>query len=354
MDELELRDTDVIDESEEEEIVFKYSITSYGADYPVDSLVKRIDNHTIEIPGFQRNYVWTLTQASRFIESLLLGLPVPGIFLSKETGSSKLKVIDGQQRLKTLQFFYQGIFEGKEFLLKGVQNQFAGKKYNNLETEERERLGDSIIHATIVKQDEPTDDESSIYHVFERLNTGGTLLKPQEIRACIYEGPFNDLLSELNDNSEWRNIYGKVNNRKKDQEFILRFFSFYFFRQNYEKPLKGFMNTYMAKNRNLKLQGKNELVAVFEKTVRFLSETLGKKAFRPKTAINASIFDSVMVGVAERLKCGDIKDKDSFKKVYFSLLDNPDFQLYTSGGTSDPPVVEKRMELTIETFKNIS
>lgn len=91
-------ETEIIDESEEEVIDFTYSITSYGADYPVDSLIKRMTNNSIVIPGFQRKFVWSITQASRFMESLLLGLPVPGIFFSKETGSSKLMVIDGQQR----------------------------------------------------------------------------------------------------------------------------------------------------------------------------------------------------------------------------------------------------------------
>ena len=84
--------------------------SSYGADYPVDGLVKRINAEDIYIPEFQRGYVWSLNQASRFIESLLLGLPVPGIFVAKDEETKKLLVIDGQQRLKSLQFFYNGMF----------------------------------------------------------------------------------------------------------------------------------------------------------------------------------------------------------------------------------------------------
>jgi Protein of unknown function DUF262 len=98
------------DEDAEVATPFKYSITAYGADYPVDGLVKRVESGDIFIPSFQRGYVWSLTRASRFVESLLLGLPVPGIFLSKDEPSQKLLVIDGQQRLRTLQFFYQGLF----------------------------------------------------------------------------------------------------------------------------------------------------------------------------------------------------------------------------------------------------
>ena len=88
----------------------QYEISSYGADYDVEGLVKRLERDDLLIPPFQRNYVWKLKEASRFIESLLLGLPVPGVFLVREQDSNKLLVIDGQQRLKTLQFFYNGIF----------------------------------------------------------------------------------------------------------------------------------------------------------------------------------------------------------------------------------------------------
>jgi uncharacterized protein with ParB-like and HNH nuclease domain len=113
----------VIDESTEEIVPFQYSITSYGADYPVDSLVNRLEKDIIFIPPFQRSYVWSINQAPRFIESLLLGLPVPGIFLSKEKNTGKLLIIDGQQRLKTLQYFYTGVFHNrKEFALQHVQD----------------------------------------------------------------------------------------------------------------------------------------------------------------------------------------------------------------------------------------
>src|SRR5277367_2312529 len=208
-------DTTVQDDLGDEEVPFRYSITSYGADYPVDGLIKRIESDSIYIPPFQRRFVWDLKRGSRFVESLLLGLPVPGIFLSKEEKTQKLLVIDGQQRLRTLQYFYRGIFADskREFSLKGVQPQFEGLTYKSLPDEARRRLDDSILHATIVKQEEPSADESSIYHIFERLNTGGVVLRPQEIRACIYHGAFQEELKKLNDNASWRAIYGKISPR---------------------------------------------------------------------------------------------------------------------------------------------
>ena len=93
----------------EEYFPVEYSISSYGADYPVDGLVKRMAEDAIYIPSFQRGYVWNIYRASRFVESLLLGLPVPAIFLSREERSQRLLVIDGQQRLRTLEYFYAGV-----------------------------------------------------------------------------------------------------------------------------------------------------------------------------------------------------------------------------------------------------
>ena len=162
-------------------IPFRYSITSYGTDFPVDSIVDRIKREDIYIPDFQRYFVWSLPQSSRFIESLLLGLPVPGVFLSKDEESKRHLVIDGQQRLTTLEMFYNERFvpTDRTFALSKVQPDFEGKTYSTLPPEDRRTLDDAVLHATIVRQDNPTEDRSSIYHVFERLNTGGTSLTPR-------------------------------------------------------------------------------------------------------------------------------------------------------------------------------
>lgn len=349
----EMTEPEVIDAAEDEVIDFTYAITSYGADYPVDGLVKRLREDSILVPGFQRRYVWTISQASRFIESLLLGLPVPGIFLSRESESQKLLVVDGQQRLKTLQFFYDGLFEGKEFRLQAVQSLFEGKTYRNITDENRRRLDDSIIHATIIKQDEPSDDESSIYHIFERLNTGGTLLKPQEIRACIFHGEFNELLKELSKYEKWSIIFGKPGTRLKDQEFILRFFALLLYRDHYQKPLKEFLNVYMGKNKGLRLHNQEQLTKAFTKTVDFLAGTLAEKAFRPISAINASIYDSVMVATCERISVSPITDKNSFQTAYQSLIKDKDYLDATTRGTSDELTVKRRIEIANRYFSSL-
>jgi hypothetical protein len=154
------------DETEEEVVNYRYLITSYGADYPVDSIIKRLKDDVIFVPPFQRKFVWNVQQASRFVESLLLGLPVPGIFLSKEESTGRLLIIDGQQRLTSLFWFYNGFFRGKKFQLTGVQEDLMGKTYADLEMMDKTRLDDAIIHATIIKQNQPDDGDSSVYLIF--------------------------------------------------------------------------------------------------------------------------------------------------------------------------------------------
>lgn len=348
---------EIIEGLEEEEgvVPYEYSITSYGADFPVDGLVKRIRRGDIYIPKFQRAFVWKYAQASRFVESLLLGLPVPAVFLSREPDTKKHLVIDGHQRLRTLQYFYEGVFvpNEREFSLRGVPSRFEGETYKSLAEEDRRKLDDAIIHAIIVKQDEPSQDQSSIYHIFERLNTGGTALHPQEIRACIYHGEFNDLLAKLNKDPAWRQLYGPPSSRMRDQELILRFFALLFKEKPYEKPMTRFLNDYMAKNRHLRLQAGPKLQAVFTETVGAIGAHLGARAFKPKGALNAAVFDALMVGIGRRLAQGEIRDPEGLAASREELFSLPELAGAVERATSDEESVNRRLELATNAFARL-
>ncbi|MDZ7705481.1 MAG: DUF262 domain-containing protein [Trueperaceae bacterium] len=350
-----MADFEITQLHENETIPFQYSITSYGADYPVDSIVKRLRDKAILIPEFQRKYVWSIKDASRFIESLLLGLPVPGVFFSKESDTGKLLVIDGQQRLLSLLYFYDGIFGGKEFRLTGVDSEYKGKTYKTLAPEDRLRLDDSIIHATVVRQDEPSEDLSSIYHIFERLNAGGKLLQPQEIRAAIYHGQFSDLLSELNKDKNWREIFGKKPNpRLRDQELILRFLALYFDVDSYKAPMKSFLNAFMGKHRNLDSISKFEIKEIFISTVEVVNTCISpEKPFRPEGALNAAIFDAVMFGLAQRLKDGPVKDCEAMVQAYRDLLQDSKFVDATKKATANEVNLRERLRLATEAFQSV-
>ena len=349
------KDAEEWDKEEQEHIPYQYSMTSYGADYTVDGLVSKLIRQDILVPTFQRGFVWSYLQSSRFIESLLLGLPVPGIFLSKEFETQKLLVIDGQQRLKSLHFFYNGIFSptGKEFVLKGVQPEFEGRSIKTLDADDRRTLDDSVIHATIVKQDKPEEDNSSIYYVFERLNTGGTFLLPQEIRHCIFQGQFNDLLSELNSNKTWRAIFGKVNKRMRDQELLLRLFALYYKGKDYSSPMKLFLNRYMGYNRHLQHQSREDLIQIFSSTIETAYNCIGPNVFKLYGTMNAALFDAIGVGIACRLQKGPITDSKLLKEAYDTLLKKEDFRTSVTVATADEKNVFLRLDLAIKSFADL-
>lgn len=340
-------------DNENEELSYKYKITSYGADYDIHGLVRRMKSGDIYIPPFQRKSVWKPLQKSRFIESLLLGLPVPGIFLSRED-TEKLIVIDGQQRLRTLREFYgdsENNIQG--FELKDLESRFNGKSYKTLNSEDRRQLDNAIIHTTIIRQDEPDDGNSSIYLIFQRLNTGGTILHPQEIRGALYHGKFNELLETLNKNSTWRKLYGAPSPRKKDEELILRFFAFYFWSHKYEKPMVEFLNGYMNSNKDLAAQSKKQLTTLFNNTVDAVSASLGDKAFKPKKSLNVSAYDSIMVAVAKRLERGKIESPEKAKHAYKKLIENQKYMDAIRIGTSDEEAVKMRFSLALQAFEKV-
>jgi len=350
VDEALLEDEDSGEES------LRYEITSYGADYDVDGLVKRLNRGDIKIPSFQRGFVWPLKQASRFIESLLLGLPVPGIFLSKEAETNKLLVIDGQQRLTTLQAFYSGIFPStkREFSLIDVQAGFEGKTYKTLEDEHRRVLENSIIHATVVRQTDPADGGSGIYKIFERLNSSGMLLSPQEIRTAIYGGSLSDLLTELNKNADWRALFGPVNKRMRDQELILRFFALAQPAEPYSRPMKTFLNNFMNAKREMPVAECKALAEIFEKAAKAVLEYIGPKAFKPVSSFNAAVFDAIFIGIAKRLNSGPITDPSGVARAYKDVLGNTEFQQWTSRSTADDETVKKRLQLATDSFSKVS
>jgi uncharacterized protein with ParB-like and HNH nuclease domain len=346
---------------EDEEITpqVSYDVTSYGSDPEVEVLVSRLRRGDILIPPFQRDYVWRQPEASKFIESLLLGLPVPGVFFATEPESNKQLVIDGQQRLKTLLFFFDGYFnprpdEAKQrvFFLTKVQKPFEGKTYKTLEENDRIRLETSIIHATVVKQTAPPAEDTSLYHIFERLNSGGRRLTDQEMRLALYHGSLIEKLKELNGHANWRKIFGKIHTRLKDQELILRFFAMLYDRARYERPMGEFLNKYAGRNRNSGSKQLDCLSEIFRRTIDVFSSSLDVRPFRLTTTLNVAVFDSCMVGLASRLldEAKPPPEPAKVKDAYKALLKQEDYLEAVSRSTADDAFVRKRMEKAIVFF----
>jgi hypothetical protein len=356
-----------VDEVLEEEVlgddeiapVVSYEVSRYGADPEVEVLVNRLNRGDIYIPPFQRDYVWNQPEASRFIESLLLGLPVPGIFLAIDPASGKQIVIDGQQRLKTLQFFFEGVFNPKPddvsqrvFSLIKVQPHYEGRTFKTLDENDRMRLQTSIVHATVVKQLEPSEEDTSLYHIFERLNSSGRRLTDQEMRIALFHGKLIDKIKEINLHDTWRGAFGRIHSRLKDQELILRFFAFYESLDKYSRPMGEFLNRYASSHRYPTDERLEQLASIFSRTIDCFCESIGPKPFRLTTTLNAAIYDSCMVGLAHRLSDTNklSPDKPCIAEAYRNLLNSESYLEAVSRSTADEAFVRRRMDIALREF----
>lgn len=265
-------------ESDEVEVQ-EYDLVSSPNDWNFSTIVSFIGSGAMKVPSFQRNYIWDRKRASKLIESLLIGLPVPQVFLYEE-GRNSFLVIDGQQRLLTLYFFSKGRFpkpkirgdlrvrlqqgfidddflEDDEFFEpfklslpkspSGAQNRFHGLTYKGLR-EDKTSLDLRTIRNIVVKQTSP-EGNSAIFELFNRLNTGGVNLTPQEIRASLYHSNFFIEVIDLNSNPAWRHIVGteKPDPRMRDTEFLLRALALADSSDGFSGSMANFINNYCVK-----------------------------------------------------------------------------------------------------------
>jgi hypothetical protein len=202
------------------------------------------------------------------------------------------------------------------------------------------KLNDSVLRAFIIKQLTPGGN-TSVYHIFERLNTGGTQLVGQEIRNCVYHGEFNNLLCELNKYDNWRKIFGSTipHKRQKDVELILRFFSFYENGQNYERPIKDFMSNFMRAYQHIAQDKAKQYEKKFKDTCDNVVRMLGEKPFHIWSGLNVAVFDSTFTTLAKHGIKEDICDR------FNALKRDEGFVRGVRGATADDSIVEQRMTL---------
>jgi hypothetical protein len=286
----------------------------------------------------------------RFIESLLLGYPVPGIFLIKQA-DNRMLVLDGQQRLVTLRRFHEGLHGGKEFVLNNVGEEFYGLSYKTLEESLRFKLDDSFLQATIVVADGSSAVDDAIYQIFERLNSGGTQLTPHEIRVALYAGPLIEFLESLNTNEHWRELYGRKSARIRDQELIMRILALYLAAEHYTKPLKGFLNKFAGENRQT-TPAVNAAGQLFMSACRTLATEVGPDALRrpggntPNVAQSEAIIVGMMNAISSDRMTSDIKERVDQLKA------NPEFIAATTRFTADKDSTQTRMSLATTAFSD--
>ena len=337
-------------------------VTYSGQDFDVEGLVRRMNKNDILVPtfghdddrittaGFQRSFVWTRPQMDRFIESLLLGYPIPGIFLVRQADRRYL-VLDGQQRLRTLQHFYNGMYNGREFALNNVAEELKGLTYQNLSEDQRRLLDNTYFQTTVVDTDGSRESLEVVYQIFERLNSGGTQLTPHEIRVALYAGPFIDYLEKLNQDVNWRAVYGKRSPRLRDQELVLRILAFYAVAPTYRPPLKTFLNNFASEHRNLQRLNYRPLEATFRRASELIAAADGRQAVRYQSSqVNVALTEALFVGLMRRLDMdGGIETNDVFNAIS-DIQGNENLRLAISQATANEDSVKTRLEVATKRF----
>ena len=370
-------------EEENETVVKEYDITATPNDFNILTIFSLIDNGVIKMPPFQRNYVWDEKRASKLIESIILGLPIPQVFLY-EQGKNSFYVIDGQQRLLSIYFFVKQRFPTKEgklilrnyltgdtkidssilsndkyfknFKLKlpasanGESNKFDKLKYETLG--EYKNTFDILrtVRSVVIKQNEP-DNDSSIYEIFNRLNTGGQNLSPQEIRMSMYYSLFYKKLIELNYNPKWRKILkqDQADIHFKDVEILLRAFAMLFEYESYSSPMGRFLNTFSKKANGFMPELISYLEALF---VSFLNscEDLDDNIFCSKQGqFSISLFESIFVATCiTSFRNKELVAKKILNKSILHLKNDVEFINSNQGSVASKQNVTKRIKKAIE------
>ena len=343
---LPIEDTD---EENDVAVTIHYDIATYPSDFTLAGIAQMWKDKDIRIPDFQREFVWSIRQSSLLIDSFLSGLPVPPVFFYIEEGSNKNLVIDGQQRILSVVFFMEGHFghetpQGRRqtFRLRlDEKSPYNNKKFVELEETDQRKLKQAVLRAVNIRQLSPVGESTSAYHIFERLNTGGTPLSPQEIRNVVFRGELSNRLKQANADKNWRAILGKksLDKRLRDVELLLRLFSLYDDVAHYESPMKEFLNRSMKRHQKGNTRKAEKFFELFPATAEFIVEALGKTPFHIRGPMNASALDSVMCVALENIE--DL-EADDFKSAFNKLLKDDGFQAYTQIGTTDTNTLQQR------------
>lgn len=357
--------------------ITQYDISVIPNDFNISTIFNLVDSGAIEMPFFQRNYIWDRKRASRFIESLVLGLPIPQIFLY-QTARNKFLVIDGQQRLLSVYYFikqrfpltekraelrkifdqYNGIPDEvlyddayfQDFKLQfaksedGEKNQLDGMKYSTLGIY-KSNFEFMTMRCMAIRQNEPKEDDSSVFEIFSRLNTGGVNLSNQEIRACLYYSNFYRMLNTLNQNSVWRSIYGKPEDDKfRDIEILLRAFSLLYGQDNYTGTMNVFINRFAKKAMGFDVDEVNFCRELFTQFMDACKDIPREVFCTQKGALNAALFDCLFaVCAAEQLKQRKISNFSLDASRISRLKKDVEFEVAITHSTSHAKAVSTRL-----------
>ena len=371
--------SDYYEVQDEETSIISYDISVIPNDFNVMTINSLIESGVISMPTFQRNYVWDRKRASRFIESLILGLPIPQIFLY-QVDRNKYSIIDGQQRLLTVYFFIKQRFprSGKRTFLRKIFDengkipeavlsnneyfqdfklQFAklesgephplnNRKYYTLDVAQKSAFDLMPIRCMSIRQNKP-EDNGSIYEIFSRLNTGGLNLSPQEIRGCLYRSEFYKLIYDLNSEIRWRELIGKreEDDKFRDVEILLRSYALLYDGASYTGAMIRFLNRFSKEAQTFDAGKIEECKMIFYDFLNVCS-SIEKKDFQTKTgSFNVSLFDAVFVTVARKILTEGVEKASITQAAFDALKSDEQFKSAITHSTSHVESVKTGLRL---------
>lgn len=266
------------------------------------------ENDLVLNPNYQREYVYDNVKASRLVESVLLDIPIPSVYLSEEEDGS-YSTIDGQQRITSLIRFTKN-----EFALSKLEilSELNGFRFKELPKAYQRKFKTATLEAICINK----ESNESKFEIFARLNQGSVSLNAQELRNCVYRGPFNDLLEELAVHPLTEELFRVENTRKKYQQIILRFFAI----RNldaYKSSMIRHLNMFMSTYQNATPEQIGIFRDLYINTMSAIKYVLGADAFSLNTdkpeKMSITVFDSIVVPFSSYDKHTLVKNADNIR-----------------------------------------
>ena len=313
-------------------------------------------------PDFQRRFVWDRQKASSLIESTLLNVPLPIIYLAEEIDGRE-SVIDGQQRLTSFFSFIDGFLPGGETFRLTKMKKFSeleNKIYREIGEDMQDKIRYSQIRVITILN---SSDPKLKFEIFERLNKGAVSLNPMELRNCVYQGEYMQLLKLLAGDNDFlqRTGFKSVDPRMRDVELVLRFAAFYHTSHlSYRGPMKDFLNSEMDKYKNITKDEADRLRAAFRNALQIMKTLFGDSAFRrfhPGTkskpdgswksnTVNAALYDVLMGVFYDKDKNQVYPALDALREGVIDLMvSDTEFIDAILAGTSDEARVKRRFKI---------
>jgi uncharacterized protein with ParB-like and HNH nuclease domain len=312
------------------------------------------ERELIRAPEYQRKFRWGHDDESKLIESLFLGLPVPSIFVATNTDST-WELVDGLQRVSTLlhylsssQEIFKEIGKNSPLRLEKLEklSEFNGKTFKDLPTTIQLAFYKRSLRITALSD---KSDMVARFDLFERLNTGGIALSPQEVRSCIFRGKFAEFIRRLSDEQLFREVVKLQEKKQNDgtaEELVLKFFAYLHNRSNFKGDVKGFLNDYMKTSSNSFDYDSNE--KLFRDTLRVVFSSLNGPFLRKNVHVTPlNQLEGVMVGIGKALLAGI-----PIKTPAEGWVEDKELVESSTRGTNTRNMLERRVNRAFQLFTN--